>query len=137
LHANAATYPKPGWRSERLGFCGQALAPDDTRARRPDAHGALAFGTGRQRGRLQTFEERELRASDEQLARLPPAFLIVDEPTRSATRARPTRRSCREAGNAVTTVRSDGITHDFMMLNSLSAHAHDPGRGRPGDRRPA
>jgi len=27
----------------------------------------------------------------------------------------------REAGVAVTTVRYDGITHDFMMLNPLSA----------------
>jgi hypothetical protein len=28
-HANAATYPKPGWRSERLGFCAPALAPNE------------------------------------------------------------------------------------------------------------
>ena len=30
------------------------------------------------------------------------------------------RVALREAGVAVTTVRYDGITHDFMMLNPLS-----------------
>ena len=61
-----------------------------------------------------------LRASDEQLAGLPPAFIIVDEADvlRDAGEAYAAR--LRAAGNAVTTVRYDGITHDFMMLNPLS-----------------
>jgi acetyl esterase len=36
------------------------------------------------------------------------------------TRARRMRRGCARPGVAVTTVRYDGITHDFMMLNPLS-----------------
>jgi acetyl esterase len=62
-----------------------------------------------------------LRASDEQLAGLPPAFVIVDEadPLRDEGEAYAAR--LRSAGVAVTTVRYDGITHDFMMLTPLSA----------------
>ena len=43
--------------------------------------------------RLEPFAS-PLRASDEQLAGLPPAFVVVDGPTCCATRARPTRRGC-------------------------------------------
>ena len=62
-----------------------------------------------------------LRASEEQLAGLPPAFLLVDEADvlrdeGEAYAARP-----RAAGVPVTAVRYNGITHDFMMLNPLSA----------------
>jgi acetyl esterase len=62
-----------------------------------------------------------LRASDEQLSGLPPAFVIVDEadPLRDEGEAYAAR--LRSAGVAVTTVRYDGITHDFMMLTPLSA----------------
>jgi acetyl esterase/lipase len=62
-----------------------------------------------------------LRADDEQLAGLAPALLIVDEADvlRDEGEAYGARR--RAAGVAVTTVRYDGITHDFMMLNPLSA----------------
>jgi acetyl esterase/lipase len=61
-----------------------------------------------------------LRASDEQLDGLPPAFVIVDEadPLRDEGEAYAGR--LRGAGVPVTTVRYDGITHDFMMLNPLS-----------------
>ena len=61
-----------------------------------------------------------LRASDEQLDGLPPAFLIVDEadPLRDEGEAYAAR--LRAAGVPITTVRYDGITHDFMMLNPLS-----------------
>jgi uncharacterized protein YbjT (DUF2867 family) len=61
-----------------------------------------------------------LRASDEQLHGLPPAFVIVDEadPLRDEGEAYAAR--LRAAGVPVTTVRYDGITHDFMMLNPLS-----------------
>jgi acetyl esterase len=62
-----------------------------------------------------------LRASDEQLAGLPPAFLIVDEADVLRDEGEAYAARLRAAGVAVTTVRYDGITHDFMMLNPLSA----------------
>jgi acetyl esterase len=62
-----------------------------------------------------------LRASDEQLAGLPPAFLIVDEADVLRDEGEAYAARMRGAGVAVTTVRYDGITHDFMMLNPLSA----------------
>jgi acetyl esterase len=62
-----------------------------------------------------------LRASDEQLAGLPPAFLIVDEADVLRDEGEAYAARLRAAGIAVTTVRYDGITHDFMMLNPLSA----------------
>ena len=61
-----------------------------------------------------------LRASDEQLAGLPPALLIVDEADVLRDEGEAYAARLRRAGVAVTTVRYDGITHDFMMLNPLS-----------------
>jgi acetyl esterase len=61
-----------------------------------------------------------LRASDEQLASLPPAFVIVDEADVLRDEGEAYAARLRGAGVAVTTVRYDGITHDFMMLNPLS-----------------
>ena len=61
-----------------------------------------------------------LRASDEQLAGLPPAFVIVDEADVLRDEGEAYAAHLRAAGVAVTTVRYDGITHDFMMLNPLS-----------------
>jgi acetyl esterase/lipase len=61
-----------------------------------------------------------LRATDEQLANLPPAFIIVDEADVLRDEGEAYAARLRAAGNAVTTVRYDGITHDFMMLNPLS-----------------
>ena len=61
-----------------------------------------------------------LRASDEQLVDLPPAFLIVDEADVLRDEGEAYAARLRAAGNAITTVRYDGITHDFMMLNPLS-----------------
>jgi acetyl esterase len=61
-----------------------------------------------------------LRASDEQLAGLPPALVIVDEADVLRDEGEAYASRLREAGVAVTTVRYDGITHDFMMLNPLS-----------------
>jgi acetyl esterase/lipase len=61
-----------------------------------------------------------LRASDEQLAGLPPALLIVDEADVLRDEGEAYAARLRKAGLAVTTVRYDGITHDFMMLNPLS-----------------
>jgi acetyl esterase len=62
-----------------------------------------------------------LRAGGEQLAGLPPALLIVDEADVLRDEGEAYAARLREAGVAVTTVRYDGITHDFMMLNPLSA----------------
>ncbi len=61
-----------------------------------------------------------LRASDEQLAGLPPAFLVVDEADVLRDEGEAYAARLRAAGVDVTTVRYDGITHDFMMLNPLS-----------------
>jgi acetyl esterase/lipase len=61
-----------------------------------------------------------LRATDEQLASLPPALLIVDEADVLRDEGEAYAARLRAAGVAVTTVRYDGITHDFMMLNPLS-----------------
>ena len=60
-----------------------------------------------------------LRASDEQLAGLPPAFLIVDEADVLRDEGEAYAARLRAAGVPITTVRYDGITHDFMMLNAL------------------
>jgi acetyl esterase len=62
-----------------------------------------------------------LRASDDQLAGLPPAFVIVDEADVLRDEGEAYAARLRAAGVAVTTVRYDGITHDFMMLNPLSS----------------
>jgi len=61
-----------------------------------------------------------LRASGEQLAGLPPAFLIVDEADVLRDEGEAYAARLRAAGVEVTTVRYDGITHDFMMVNPLS-----------------
>jgi acetyl esterase len=61
-----------------------------------------------------------LRASDDQLAGLPPAFVIVDEADVLRDEGESYAARLRAAGVPVTTVRYDGITHDFMMLNPLS-----------------
>lgn len=61
-----------------------------------------------------------LRASDEQLHGLPPAFVVVDEADVLRDEGEAYAARLRAAGVPVTTVRYDGITHDFMMLNPLS-----------------
>jgi acetyl esterase len=61
-----------------------------------------------------------LRADDEQLAGLPPALLIVDEADVLRDEGEAYAARLRAAGVDVTTVRYDGMTHDFMMLNPLS-----------------
>ena len=69
--------------------------------------------------RLEPFAS-PLRASDEQLAGLPPAFVIVGEADVLRDEGEAYAARLRAAGTAVTTVRYDGITHDFLMLNPLS-----------------
>ena len=61
-----------------------------------------------------------LRAADQQLAGLPPALIIVDEADVLRDEGEAYAARLRGAGVDVTTVRYDGITHDFMMLNPLS-----------------
>jgi acetyl esterase/lipase len=61
-----------------------------------------------------------LRATREQLEGLPPAFVIVDEADVLRDEGEAYAAELRAAGVPVTTVRYDGITHDFMMLNPLS-----------------
>jgi len=57
-----------------------------------------------------------LRASDEQLAGLPPALVMVDEADVLRDEGEAYAAQLRAAGVPVTTVRYDGITHDFTML---------------------
>jgi acetyl esterase/lipase len=61
-----------------------------------------------------------LRATDAQLEGLPPALLIVDEADVLRDEGEAYASRLRAAGVPITTVRYDGITHDFMMLNPLS-----------------
>jgi acetyl esterase len=61
-----------------------------------------------------------LRATPEQLAGLPPAFVVVDEADVLRDEGEAYAAKLRAAGVPVTTVRYDGIIHDFMMLNPLS-----------------
>jgi acetyl esterase/lipase len=60
-----------------------------------------------------------LRASRDQLAGLPPAFVLVDEADVLRAEGEAYAARLREAGVPVVTVRYDGIVHDFMMLNPL------------------
>jgi acetyl esterase len=60
-----------------------------------------------------------LRATEQQLAGLPPAFLIVDEADVLRDEGEAYAAKLRAAGVPITTVRYAGITHDFMMLNPL------------------
>ena len=78
-------------------------------------------------GRLPARVERRrepfaspLRASEEQLAGLPPALVVVGEADVLRDEGEAYAARLRAAGTAVTTVRYDGITHDVLMLNPLS-----------------
>lgn len=64
-----------------------------------------------------------LRATIDQLAGLPPAFLIVDENDVLRDEGEAYGRRLTEAGVRTTTVRYNGTIHDFMMLNPLRATA--------------
>ena len=75
-----------------------------------------------------------LRATDEQLAGLPPAFLIVDEADVLRDEGEAYAARLRAAGVAVTTVRYDGITHDFMMLNRSARRTRRGRRSAGGPR---
>ena len=60
------------------------------------------------------------QATREDLAGLPPAFVLVDEADVLRDEGESYAGALRAAGVPVTTVRYDGTIHDFMMLNSLS-----------------
>ncbi|MEU6556164.1 alpha/beta hydrolase [Streptomyces sp. NPDC046915] len=61
-----------------------------------------------------------LKADLDQLTDLPPALVLVDEADVLRDEGEAYAAKLRAAGVDVTTVRYDGITHDFMMLNPLS-----------------
>lgn len=60
-----------------------------------------------------------LRAGLDELAGLPPAFVIVDENDVLRDEGEAYARRLTEAGVPTTSVRYNGIIHDFMMLNPL------------------
>jgi acetyl esterase/lipase len=60
-----------------------------------------------------------LRASLEDLGGLPPAFVIVDENDVLRDEGEAYAARLRQAGVPTTSVRYNGIIHDFMMLNPL------------------
>jgi acetyl esterase len=61
-----------------------------------------------------------LQASLEQMAGLPPALVITDEADVLRDEGEAYGRKLRQAGVDVTSVRYEGVFHDFMMLNALS-----------------
>jgi acetyl esterase len=60
-----------------------------------------------------------LRASLEELAGLPPAFLLVDEGDVLRDEGEAYAANLRKAGVPTVAVRYNGIIHDFMMLNPV------------------
>ena len=60
------------------------------------------------------------RATTEQLQGLPPTLLLVDEVDPLRDEGEAYAAKLRTAGVAVTTVRYDGVVHDFMLLNAMS-----------------
>lgn len=60
------------------------------------------------------------RASLDQLQGLPPTLLLVDEADVLRDEGEAYAAKLRAAGVAVTTVRYDGVVHDFMLLNPMS-----------------
>ena len=60
------------------------------------------------------------RATVEQLQGLPPTLLLVDEVDPLRDEGEAYAAKLRTAGVAVTTVRYDGVVHDFMLLNAMS-----------------
>jgi acetyl esterase/lipase len=72
-----------------------------------------------ERGKRQEITASPLRASLDDLAGLPPAFVIVDENDVLRDEGEAYARRLIEAGVPTTVVRYDAILHDFMMLNPV------------------
>lgn len=68
-----------------------------------------------------------LRASVDELSGLPEAFVIVDENDVLRDEGEAYARKLTEAGVRTTSVRYNGIIHDFMMLNPLRGTAATSG----------
>ena len=60
------------------------------------------------------------QATTEQLQGLPPTLLLVDEADPLRDEGEAYAAKLRVAGVDVTTVRYDGIVHDFMLLDAMS-----------------
>lgn len=60
-----------------------------------------------------------LRAAEEELSGLPPALVIVDENDVLRDEGEAYARRLSQAGVPTTSVRYNGIIHDFMMLNPV------------------
>jgi acetyl esterase/lipase len=60
------------------------------------------------------------QATTEQLKGLPPTLLLVDEVDPLRDEGEAYAAKLRAAGVPVTTVRYDGVVHDFMLLNAMS-----------------
>lgn len=60
------------------------------------------------------------QATTEQLTGLPPTLLMVDEVDPLRDEGEAYAAKLRTAGVSVTTVRYDGVVHDFMLLNAMS-----------------
>jgi acetyl esterase len=60
------------------------------------------------------------KATTEQLDGLPPTLLLVDEVDPLRDEGEAYAAKLRAAGVLVTTVRYDGVVHDFMLLNAMS-----------------
>ena len=60
------------------------------------------------------------QATTEQLQGLPPTLLLVDEVDPLRDEGEAYAAKLRAAGVPVTTVRYDGVVHDFMLLNAMS-----------------
>ena len=63
---------------------------------------------------------RRTRPPTEQLEGLPPTLLFVDEADVLRDEGEAYAAKLRAAGVPVTTVRYDGVVHDFMLLNAMS-----------------
>ena len=78
-----------------------------------------------------------LRATLDDLAGLPEAFVIVDENDVLRDEGEAYARTLTEAGVRTTTVRYNGTIHDFMMLNPLRHLRSEHRRDRPSHRGPS
>ncbi|QNO38109.1 alpha/beta hydrolase [Protaetiibacter sp. SSC-01] len=74
-------------------------------------------------GKRNEITASPLRASIEELAGLPPAFVIVDENDVLRDEGEAYARKLTAAGVRTVSVRYNGTVHDFMMLNPLRATA--------------